>query len=93
MLEWLGLTFVELPSPLNEPPKSLTTTLAPRDPKNVAYAFPRPPPAPVTTTTWPSNLSWPAIFESSESVKQAGKLITDRIQNGKRGLRVQVKCG
>lgn len=30
------LTFVELPSPLNEPPRSLTTTFAPRDPKNVA---------------------------------------------------------
>ena len=33
------LTLVELPSPLspfNEPPRSLTTTLAPRDPKKVA---------------------------------------------------------
>lgn len=60
--KWLGPTFVELPSPLKEPPKSLTTTLAPRDPKKVAYAFPRPPPAPVTTTTWPSNRNWPAIL-------------------------------
>ena len=29
-------TFVELPSPLKEPPRSLTTTLAPREPKKVA---------------------------------------------------------
>lgn len=47
-------TLVELPSPLNEPPRSFTTTLAPLDPKKVAYALPNPPPAPVTTTTWPS---------------------------------------
>ena len=43
-------TFEDFPSPLNEPPRSFTTTLAPLEPKNVAYAFPRPPPAPVTTT-------------------------------------------
>ena len=47
-------TLVELPSPLNEPPRSFTTTLAPLDPKKAAYALPNPPPAPVTTTTWPS---------------------------------------
>src|SRR5204863_10035562 len=47
-------TFDDLPSPMNEPPRSLTTTLAPRDAKKVAYAFPRPPPAPVTTTVRPS---------------------------------------
>jgi hypothetical protein len=29
-------TLVELPSPLNDPPRSLTTTLAPLDPKNRA---------------------------------------------------------
>jgi len=29
-------TFVEVPSPLKDPPRSLTTTLAPLDPKNVA---------------------------------------------------------
>jgi hypothetical protein len=55
------LTFVELPSPWNEPPRSLTTTLAPRDPKKVAYALPRPPPAPVTTTTCPSYLNCAAM--------------------------------
>lgn len=48
-------TFVDWPSPLNEPPRSLTTTFAPLEPKNVAYAFPKPPPAPVMTTVWPSN--------------------------------------
>lgn len=47
-------TLEDCPSPLNEPPRSLTTTLAPRPPKKVAYAFPSPPPAPVTTTVWPS---------------------------------------
>lgn len=57
-----GLTFEELPSPLKDPPRSFTTTLAPREPKKVAYAFPRPPPAPVTTTTWPSYLNWPAML-------------------------------
>jgi hypothetical protein len=56
------LTFEELPSPLKDPPRSLTTTLAPREPKKVAYAFPKPPPAPVTTTTWPSYLNWPAML-------------------------------
>jgi len=29
-------TFVEFPSPLKDPPRSLTTTLAPLDPKNKA---------------------------------------------------------
>ena len=43
-------TLVELPSPLNEPPRSFTTTFAPLEPKNIAYAFPNPPPAPVITT-------------------------------------------
>jgi hypothetical protein len=45
---------VPAPSPLKEPPRSLTTTLAPLEAKNKAYAFPSPPPAPVTTTVWPS---------------------------------------
>ena len=45
------------PSPLKLPPKSLTTTLAPLLPKKREYARPRPPPAPVTTTVWPSHLS------------------------------------
>ena len=44
-------------NPLNDPPRSLTTTLAPRAAKNTAYAFPNPPPAPVTTAVCLSNLS------------------------------------
>ena len=35
-IEEAQIAFVELPSPLNDPPRSLTTTLAPLDPKNVA---------------------------------------------------------
>jgi hypothetical protein len=54
---------VEFPSPLNEPPKSLTTTLAPREAKKRAYVRPRPEPDPVTTTTWPSKRSCSAIVE------------------------------
>jgi hypothetical protein len=42
------------PSPLKLPPKSFTTTFAPRLPKKTAYSRPSPPPAPVTTTVWPS---------------------------------------
>lgn len=32
--EWQRHTLVELPSPLNDPPRSFTTTLAPLEPKN-----------------------------------------------------------
>ena len=42
------------PSPVAEPPKSLTTTLAPRAASSSAYVRPRPLPAPVTTATRPS---------------------------------------
>lgn len=45
------------PSPFALPPRSLTTTLAPLEAKNNAYALPNPPPAPVTTTVWSSNLN------------------------------------
>ena len=48
---------MDCPSPLKEPPRSLTTTLAPHEPKKVAYALPNPPPAPVMTTVWPSKRS------------------------------------
>ena len=54
-------TFEDWPSPLKLPPRSLTTTFAPLDPKKVAYALPKPPPAPVTTTVCPSKRSWSAI--------------------------------
>ena len=39
------------PDPSTEPPRSLTTTLAPLFPRSRAYAFPKPLPAPVTITT------------------------------------------
>jgi hypothetical protein len=58
------------PTPLNEPPRSLTTTLAPLDAKKIAYAFPSPPPAPVTTTVWPSYLSCsPAMLVYDRKVR------------------------
>src|SRR5258707_4057286 len=44
------------PVPSRAPPKSLTTTLAPRAASPSACARPRPLPAPVTTATRPSNL-------------------------------------
>ena len=48
----------DLPSPVNDPPRSLTTTLAPREARRRAWLRPRPPPAPVTMATFPSNRSW-----------------------------------
>jgi hypothetical protein len=46
----------EPPLPSRAPPKSLTTTLAPRLASPSACARPRPLPAPVTMATRPSNL-------------------------------------
>ena len=48
---------LNLTNPLNDPPRSLTITLAPSAAKNTAYAFPNPPPAPVTTAVCPLNLN------------------------------------
>src|ERR1700761_8712467 len=39
------------PVPSRDPPRSLTTTLAPSLARVSAYSRPKPPPAPVTTTT------------------------------------------
>ena len=50
------------PDPLTEPPKSFTTTLAPREPKNNAYYRPKPAPAPVTTTTLLSKFNFSDIL-------------------------------
>src|ERR1700722_6350001 len=44
----------EPPEPSTDPPRSFTTTLAPRRAKSRAWARPRPPPAPVTITSLPS---------------------------------------
>src|SRR4051794_2258614 len=42
------------PSPLTEPPRSFTTTCAPREASSSACSRPRPPPAPVMIATRPS---------------------------------------
>src|SRR5829696_176327 len=46
---------VALPVPSTEPPRSFTTTRAPRRASSSACERPRPPPAPVTIATLPSN--------------------------------------
>lgn len=61
------LTLVDLPSPTWEPPRSFTTTLAPLEAKKVAYALPKPPPAPVTTTVWLSKRSSDMVVSSLSS--------------------------
>ena len=68
--------------PLNDPPRSLTTTLAPRAPKNKAYAFPKPPLAPVTTTVCPSNRISDILIVQGQCLKNEGKeeIRMDRIQ-------------
>lgn len=71
-----ALTFPDFPSPLCEPPRSLTTTLAPLEEKNRAYAFPKPPPAPVTTTVWLSNRSSDIMYvwlSFEESKAESGR--------------------
>src|SRR5215213_3759948 len=50
---WAGP--VELPEPSTAPPRSFTTTRAPRDASDRACSRPRPPPAPVMIATLPSN--------------------------------------
>src|SRR5690606_5302045 len=46
----------EEPTPSTDPPRSLTTTRAPRRASSSAYVRPRPPPAPVTMATRPSKV-------------------------------------
>src|ERR1700750_982328 len=58
------------PVPSRAPPKSLTTTFAPRLARPSACARPRPFPAPVTMATRPSNLivmSWIPLSEIDEA--------------------------
>src|SRR4051812_42295181 len=62
----------EPPLPSRAPPKSLTTTFAPRLARPSACARPRPLPAPVTIATRPSNLIvMIASSQSSSEVDQA----------------------
>ena len=44
------------PLPSTDPPRSFTTTFAPLLANSIACSLPRPPPAPVTITTFSSNL-------------------------------------
>src|SRR5215475_10454119 len=64
------------PVPSRAPPKSLTTTLAPRLASPSACARPRPLPAPVTMATRPSNLIvmryFPVSFFPSPLVGEGG---------------------
>src|ERR1700751_980208 len=57
----------EPPEPSRAPPKSLTTTLAPRLASPRACARPRPLPAPVTMATRPSNLIVMIFFPGCSS--------------------------
>src|ERR1700722_15662165 len=50
-----GTTAPEAPLPAMSPPRSFTTAVPPRLAISSAYVRPMPPPAPVTTTTRPSN--------------------------------------
>src|SRR4029077_9571763 len=49
------ISLLGLPVPSRAPPRSFTTTFAPRDASSIACARPSPPPAPVTMATRPSN--------------------------------------
>ena len=77
-------------SPAIEPPRSLTTTLAPRSASSMAWARPMPRPAPVTTATRPSNVSGsgavsenpgegPAEHRGALVVRDAGELPGDQL--------------
>src|SRR3954471_20703592 len=57
----------EPPVPSRAPPKSLTTTFAPRLASPSACARPRPLPAPVTIATRPSNLIVMILFSRNSS--------------------------
>lgn len=62
-MQRIDSTLDDAPSPLKEVPRSFTTTEAPLEPKKSAYAFPKPPPAPVTTTTLLSYLRFDILAE------------------------------
>src|SRR5262249_12296968 len=69
----------ELPVPSRAPPKSFTTTLAPRLASPSACARPRPLPAPVTMATRPSNLIVMIVrSQSSSEIDQAEPVGNDR---------------
>src|SRR5258708_24407884 len=67
------------PVPSRAPPKSLTTTLAPRAASPSACARPRPLPAPVTIATRPSNLIVICIFPGCRFLRHARGPVPDLI--------------
>src|SRR6185436_9902082 len=63
----------DLPSPVKLPPRSLTTTFAPREASSSACVRPRPPPAPVTIAHLPSNRSSLLIRSPSFEGRYGGR--------------------
>src|SRR3972149_3131557 len=51
----LAISRLPAPDPSTVPPRSLITSLAPREASSMAWERPRPPPAPVMMATLPSN--------------------------------------
>src|SRR5215469_4439923 len=75
--------WLEPPLPSTAPPRSFTTTRAPRRASSSAWALPSPPPAPVTIATLPSNrMDMPAPPRSLANVdgrqRRAGGRTQDR---------------
>ena len=58
------------PSPWTEPPKSFTTTLAPRSANASAWLLPKPLPAPVTMATLPSKSLMSSTLLTSSTAKR-----------------------
>src|SRR6516165_9026267 len=68
---------IDPPVPSRAPPKSLTTTFAPRLASPSACARPRPLPAPVTTATRPSNLIVMSVASRISSEKDQADPVGD----------------
>src|ERR687891_2317026 len=69
----------DAPSPSTAPPRSLTTTCAPRAASSRAWARPRPLPAPVTTAARPSNPSSATPAPLRQRRLQPGRPIPDHL--------------
>src|SRR5262249_57357151 len=73
----VGAGVSEPPVPSRAPPKSLTTTFAPRLASPSAWARPRPLPAPVTIATRPSNLIVMSVTSRISSEKDQADPVGD----------------